>query len=57
MCKKTIMVTGATGGIGEKICERIVKNNNNKLIIIGKNIKKIKSLTQKLKLINSKSSI
>ena len=51
------MVTGATGGIGEKICERIVKNNNNKLIIIGKNIKKIKSLTQKLKLINSKSSI
>jgi len=56
LCKKTIMVTGATGVIGEKICERIIKNYN-KLIIIGRNIKKIKYLIEKLKLINLNSSI
>lgn len=54
--KKTVMVTGATGGIGEKICERIVMNGY-KLIIIGRNQKKLEALIKNLKLINFNSII
>ena len=38
--KKNVLVTGATGGIGEAICDKLHKNYN--LIVVSRNEEKLK---------------
>ena len=40
--KKNVLVTGATGGIGEAICNKLKKNYN--LIVVSRNKEKLKTL-------------
>lgn len=44
--KNTIAIVGATGGLGQEICKKLVKENN--LILIGRNPIKMQELKEKL---------
>lgn len=46
MHKQTVLVTGATSGIGKKIAETLSKNVN--LILVGRSKTKLRNLSQKL---------
>jgi len=39
--KKNVLLTGATGGIGEAICSKLLKNYN--LIVVSRNEEKLKN--------------
>ncbi len=60
--KKNVLLTGATGGIGEAICRKLLKNYN--LIIMSRNKEKLEnfmkddnqSLKNNLRLERSKSN-
>ncbi|MAI28952.1 MAG: hypothetical protein CMP38_01960 [Rickettsiales bacterium] len=40
--KKNVLITGATGGIGEAMCNKLIKNHN--LIVVARNQEKLKNL-------------
>ena len=46
--KKIVLITGATGGIGSHIANRISKINNYMIILNGKNSQKLKELKDKI---------
>ncbi len=53
---KNCVLTGATGGIGKEIAFELASKNCN-LFLIGRNIKKLKSLKRELEKINSEINI
>lgn len=54
MCKKTVLITGASRGIGYSIAEKFIKNNYNVILICKNNIHKLEELE---KLANKNSSL
>ena len=49
--KKNVLLTGATGGIGEAICNKLSKNYN--LVVVSRNQEKLKNKQLRPKLIVS----
>ena len=47
--KKNILITGGTSGIGFNAAKTLVKNQDNNLVLIGKNINKGELALRKLK--------
>jgi 3-oxoacyl-[acyl-carrier protein] reductase len=45
---ETVIITGATSGIGEA-CAKLFSDNGKRVILLGRNEEKLKSLSQKLK--------
>lgn len=45
-CMKTILITGATGGIGQKLIEHLIKDNN--IIALDRNNKKLAALVKRI---------
>ena len=43
--KKNVLLTGATGGIGEAICNKLSKNYN--LVVVSRNQEKLKNFMKK----------
>jgi len=55
--KKNILITGGTSGIGFNAAKTLVKNLDNNLILIGKNITKGENALRKLKEISNNKNI
>ena len=55
--KKNILITGGTSGIGFNAAKTLVKNPENNLILIGKNIDKGELAIEKLKEISNNKNI
>ena len=55
--KKNILITGGTSGIGFNAAKTLVKNQDNNLILIGKNINKGELALRKLKEISNNNNI
>ena len=55
--KKNILITGGTSGIGFNAAKTLVKNPENNLILIGKNIDKGELAIEKLKEISNDKNI
>ena len=55
--KKNILITGGTSGIGFNAAKTLVKNQDNNLILIGKNINKGELTLRKLKEISNNKNI
>ena len=55
--KKNILITGGTSGIGFNAAKTLVKNQDNNLILIGKNINKGELARRKLKEISNNKNI
>ena len=55
--KKNILITGGTSGIGFNAAKTLVKNQENNLILIGKNIDKGELAIEKLKEISNNKNI
>ena len=55
--KKNILITGGTSGIGFNAAKTLVKNKNNNLILIGKNINKGELALRKLRKISNNKNI
>ena len=49
MAKKTIIVTGAYGGIGKAICEILGKDINHRVILAGRNERELNSTVEEVK--------
>ena len=47
--EKTIMITGSSGLIGSNLVKSLLKNNNTKVIAVGRNIKKLNNIFYKYK--------
>ena len=46
---KTILITGASGGIGSEIAKKFAKSNNNIILVYNKNKKTVKNMKQTFK--------
>ncbi|CAF0814082.1 unnamed protein product [Rotaria sp. Silwood1] len=57
MVNKTIIVTGAYGGIGKAICKILAKDLNNQIILAGRNEKELYSTVDEIKSITNNNSI
>ncbi len=55
--KKNILITGGTSGIGFNAAKTLVKNQDNSLILIGKNINKGELALRKLKEISNNKNV
>ena len=55
--KKNILITGGTSGIGFNAAKTLVKNQDNNLILIGKNINKGELALRKLKEISNNKNV
>ena len=55
--KKNILITGGTSGIGFNAAKTLVKNQDNNLILIGKNINKGELALRKLREISNNKNI
>ena len=55
--KKNILITGGTSGIGFNAAKTLVKNKNNNLILIGKNINKGELALRNLREISNNKNI
>ena len=55
--KKNILITGGTSGIGFNAAKTLVKNPENNLILIGKNINKGELALRKLKNISNNKKL
>ncbi|CAF2399882.1 unnamed protein product [Rotaria sp. Silwood2] len=57
MAKKTIIVTGAYGGIGKAICKILAKDLNNQIILAGRNENELLSAVEEIKSTTHNNSI
>lgn len=57
MEKKTIIVTGAYGGIGKAICKILAQDHNNRIILAGRNEQELNSAVQQIKTLTNNDSI
>ena len=55
--KKNILITGGTSGIGFNAAKTLVKNQDNNLILIGKNINKGELALRKLEEISTNKNV
>jgi len=55
--KKNVLITGGTSGIGFNAAKTLVKNQDNNLILIGKNINKGELALRKLKEISNNKNV